>query len=291
MAWFYADGGRQVGPLEDAALDELVRTGVVRDDTLVWREGMPNWQPLSVARPRVTPPVAVSMPPAAQSVPPAATPMEATGFCSNCGRPLQPGQTVRVGNTVMCSNCGPSFGQPTSAYAQPAPTGFPGQPAVWANRAIGYIIDSLFVVVAMAAIYAVGIPVFSSIAGLGGLAGSQGLNGLGAVGSSIGVFGCCCMLALGPVATILVGLYNKVHLVSQRGYSVGQGVMKIKIVDGNGNLLTFQTALIRLLAQAGLSFIPFLGAVDLLWPLWDAQRQTLHDKAVGSFAINDPARQ
>jgi hypothetical protein len=46
-----------------------------------------------------------------------------------------------------------------------------------------------------------------------------------------------------------------------------------------------------LLAQAGLSFIPFLGAVDLLWPLWDAQRQTLHDKAVGSFAINDPARQ
>jgi uncharacterized RDD family membrane protein YckC len=283
MAWFYADGGKQVGPIEDAALDDLVRSGVVRDDTLVWREGMPNWQPLSVARPRPTPPVAAS-------IPPPAAPIEPTGFCSNCGRPLLPGQTAQVGNAVVCSTCAPALGHAPSAYT-PHPTGFPGQPAVWANRAIGYIIDSLFVVVAMAAIYAVGIPVFTSIAGLGGLAGSQGLNGLGAVGSSIGMFGCCCMLALGPVATILVGLYNKVHLVSQRGYSVGQGVMKIKIVDGNGNLLTFQTALIRLLAQAGLSFIPFLGAVDLLWPLWDAQRQTLHDKAVGSFAINDPARQ
>lgn len=209
--------------------------------------------------------------------------MEATGFCSNCGRPLQPGQTVQVGNAVVCSNCAPSFGHAPSAYT-PHPTGFPGQPAVWANRAIGYIIDSLFVGAAMAIVYAIGISVFGSLAGLGGTFNSQGLAGLGAMG-------CCCMLALVPVSTILVGLYNKVHLVSQRGYSVGQGVMKIKIVDGNGNLLTFQTALIRLLAQAGLSFIPFLGAIDLLWPLWDAQRQTLHDKAVGSFAINDPARQ
>ena len=46
--------------------------------------------------------------------------------------------------------------------------------------------------------------------------------------------------------------------------------------------------MIRLLAQAGLGFIPLLGALDLLWPLWDVQRQTLHDKAVGSFVINNP---
>ena len=44
MTWYYADAGRQVGPVEEAALDDLVRAGVVRDDTLVWRDGMPNWQ-------------------------------------------------------------------------------------------------------------------------------------------------------------------------------------------------------------------------------------------------------
>jgi hypothetical protein len=35
MNWYYADGGRQAGPVDETALDELVRQGVVRDDTLV----------------------------------------------------------------------------------------------------------------------------------------------------------------------------------------------------------------------------------------------------------------
>ena len=142
--------------------------------------------------------------------------------------------------------------------------------------------------IAMVLLVILGSVLFGSMIGLGSLGsmGSSDLNLLQGLGSS----GCCFMLALLPLATLGVGLYNKVYLISQRGYSIGQGVMKIKIVDGQGNKLTFGTALIRLLAQAGLSFIPFGGALDLLWPLWDAQRQTLHDKAVGSFAVNDTSR-
>ncbi len=98
------------------------------------------------------------------------------------------------------------------------------------------------------------------------------------------------MLALIPVASLGVGIYNKVYLISQRGYSIGQGVMKIKIVDGQGNKLTTGTAFIRLLAQVGLGIVPLGSFLDLLWPLWDDQRQTLHDKAVGGFAVNDTSR-
>jgi uncharacterized RDD family membrane protein YckC len=62
--------------------------------------------------------------------------------------------------------------------------------------------------------------------------------------------------------------------------------MKLKVVDVNGNLLTTGTALIRLLAQVALSFLPLVGPLlDLMWPLWDEKRQTLHDKAVGSFVL------
>ena len=43
MKWYYAEGGKQIGPVEESALDDLVRQGVVRDDTLVWREGMAAW--------------------------------------------------------------------------------------------------------------------------------------------------------------------------------------------------------------------------------------------------------
>ena len=39
-------------PLDDAALDRLIATGVVTPDTLVWKAGMADWQPLAQARPR-----------------------------------------------------------------------------------------------------------------------------------------------------------------------------------------------------------------------------------------------
>ena len=44
-----------------------------------------------------------------------------------------------------------------------------------------------------------------------------------------------------------------------------------------------------LLAHVGLSFLGPLGIIDLLWPLWDERRQTLHDKAVGCYVITNPA--
>ena len=51
MSWYYAQGGQQVGPIEEGELDELVRQGAVRGDTLVWREGMASWQPHGTLRP------------------------------------------------------------------------------------------------------------------------------------------------------------------------------------------------------------------------------------------------
>jgi uncharacterized RDD family membrane protein YckC len=50
MSWYYADGGKQMGPVEESALDGLVSAGVVRDDTLVWQEGMAAWQPHAAVR-------------------------------------------------------------------------------------------------------------------------------------------------------------------------------------------------------------------------------------------------
>jgi uncharacterized RDD family membrane protein YckC len=86
-----------------------------------------------------------------------------------------------------------------------------------------------------------------------------------------------------------VGLFNSVYLVAQRGFSIGQGIVKIKVVDSNGQLLTQVTAFIRLLVRVALSFVPALPLLDLLWPLWDVRRQTLHDKAVNCYVINNPS--
>ena len=62
--------------------------------------------------------------------------------------------------------------------------------------------------------------------------------------------------------------------------------MNLKVVDINGNLLSTGTAFIRLIARVALGFVPMVGPLlDLLWPLWDDKRQTLHDKAVGSYVL------
>jgi hypothetical protein len=48
--WYYSSDGQQQGPLDDVALDQLIANGVVNTDTFVWKEGMPEWTPLSQVR-------------------------------------------------------------------------------------------------------------------------------------------------------------------------------------------------------------------------------------------------
>lgn len=212
-------------------------------------------------------------------------------FCTKCGAPV---------SGSFCGVCGTLAQQapPPPAAAPPVPpapapyyaSGLPPAPvgapvwdyATWATRVIGYLIDSLLVSVVLAVLLILAVTVFGGIIGLGGSLRWEGLQGVGATG-------CCCLFSLLPLAILLIGLWNKVYLVAQRGYSVGQGVVKIKVVDAQGQLLSQGTALIRLLAHVGLSFLPFGGVIDLLWPLWDDRRQTLHDKAVGCYVISNPA--
>jgi hypothetical protein len=73
MTWYYALGNERQGPIDDAALDRLIAAGTVTPDTLVWRAGMADWQPLAQARPRTTPVPIVPAPPAAITPTPAAT--------------------------------------------------------------------------------------------------------------------------------------------------------------------------------------------------------------------------
>lgn len=50
MQWYYAEQGQQKGPIEESSLVDLVNSGVIRDDTLVWHEGLANWQTYGTAR-------------------------------------------------------------------------------------------------------------------------------------------------------------------------------------------------------------------------------------------------
>ena len=65
MDWYYAVEGRQVGPIPEAEFSRLVAGGMITPDTLVWRQGMAQWQTygtLGVAAAVVTPGAGVAPP-------------------------------------------------------------------------------------------------------------------------------------------------------------------------------------------------------------------------------------
>jgi uncharacterized RDD family membrane protein YckC len=201
-------------------------------------------------------------------------------YCPKCGASVAAG-------LAFCPTCGanlqtstPQQPPPVSpVYAAPSYAASP-QPALrvwdyatWGTRAIGYIIDALLVGAGMALLYFV---VGATLTSMFHFAGGREASG------TI----CCMMIMLFPLATFVVGIYNSVYLIAQRGYSIGQGVVKVMVVDGAGNLLTTGSAWIRLLVRVAFGFVPFLPLLDLLWPLWDVRRQTLHDKAVNCYVIN-----
>ncbi|MBM4195373.1 MAG: DUF4339 domain-containing protein, partial [Gemmatimonadetes bacterium] len=91
MDWFYSDAGQQKGPVTSEQLSQLVAQGVIRADTLVWRDGMAAWQPYSqVSDPSL---------PQAQA---------AKVICSQCGQMFESDQTFRHGDFDVCGDCTPS---------------------------------------------------------------------------------------------------------------------------------------------------------------------------------------
>lgn len=51
MNWYYALNGQQQGPVPESEIASLAAAGTLKPDTLIWSEGLADWQPLSQALP------------------------------------------------------------------------------------------------------------------------------------------------------------------------------------------------------------------------------------------------
>lgn len=59
--WFYSTGDKQQGPVTEVHFKSLIQNNVITPDTLVWKEGMAEWLPLSALNIVIeTPPPAVA---------------------------------------------------------------------------------------------------------------------------------------------------------------------------------------------------------------------------------------
>jgi hypothetical protein len=112
MDWYYSEAGRQVGPVAEGAFEELVRIGKVTGETLVWRDGLPNWQVYRTLRPAAAPPQvpapAPPPPPAAGGAPPV---IGTAASCAECGYLFPNGEMISYGDVWVCARCKPVFFQ------------------------------------------------------------------------------------------------------------------------------------------------------------------------------------
>jgi uncharacterized RDD family membrane protein YckC len=44
MPWYYANNDQRLGPVSDSEFARLAREKTIREDTLVWQHGMPDWK-------------------------------------------------------------------------------------------------------------------------------------------------------------------------------------------------------------------------------------------------------
>jgi len=107
MKWFYVENGQQAGPVEESQLQELIQSGKLRGDTLVWHEGMGAWQPFSA----VCPPEFAAAVGATSSGTSAPTGDTTEAVCVECNNIFRKEDMIRHKEVYVCANCKPLFMQ------------------------------------------------------------------------------------------------------------------------------------------------------------------------------------
>jgi len=135
MTWYYSDGVKQFGPVPEAELLELRRSGVVTADTLIWREGMANWTRYQEAGPAVNlegvPPIENAPP--LIPVPPGLRSDRPEAVCAECGKIFPKDEMIGHGAGYVCATCKPIFVQKLSEGARMGSAGSP-----WRFRYAGF---------------------------------------------------------------------------------------------------------------------------------------------------------
>jgi uncharacterized RDD family membrane protein YckC len=89
------------------------------------------------------------------------------------------------------------------------------------------------------------------------------------------------------LSALVVIIYGTALIGSRRGQTPGMRALRLRVVDATtGGPITYARALGRALVEYALLValvVPWV--IDMLFPLWDPRRQTLHDKALTTVVL------
>lgn len=276
-SWYYVDSsGQQQGPVSAAVIAGHARQGKLSEDSLLWREGLPSWVPLSALRTEL-------------GLPPAAAPAPAHPTAESAEEP----QAARA-HTASAQADPPAAPAPTQPYAPPsARLEVPEHhramrdadvvPAGFLRRWAALFIDYLILGIAYQIIQ-VFVGIFAAVGAASMLSGDP-------TGSAL--FGIV-FIGLGLLYFVMAGLYFSLMESSAKQATVGKMALGIKVTDMAGRRLGFGHALGRWVAAA-LSYLTLW--IGFLMAAFTERKRALHDfvadtQVVDRWAYTDyPERQ
>ena len=249
MEWYYADGKSKVGPISKEELRSLVQAKKIGSKTLVWRQGMKDWQELGkLAKKRE------------RSDQPAHTAaVTDQAACSECGRTFSKEEMISFENAKVCANCKPAFIQKIKEGVSVA--GIMEYAGFWI-RCGAIIIDGIILWAAQMVVYA--------IFGIITAAVMPSMSG-NPVNSSFFI-----------ISQLMITLFSfaisagyDIWFVGRFGATPGKMACKIKIVVPDGGRVSYSRALGRHFAKWISSMILGIG---FLMAAFDDEKRTLHDR-------------
>lgn len=248
MIWYYVDAGQQAGPVSEEQLEALRASGKVTDDTLVWREGLAEWQPLRQARPAVAGPaqsVYVSNPTFPATSGPGAV-------CAECGRMFDINDMIRHGDAYICAGCKPIFMQKLAEGAK-IDTGLLNYAGFWI-RAAAKIVDGIILgVVLMVPIF---IAAFSTAQG----GDPEALEKI---------------ILISQLGYYLIWMAYTVFFLGKYGATPGKMVCKIKVVMSDGSPVSYGRATGRFFAEVLSGMVCYIGYLMVAFD--KTEHRALHD--------------
>ncbi len=267
MNWYYVEAGEQAGPVNDAQLQGMVQSGRIQSDTLIWREGMPDWLPyrevMPAARPAEAPvPKVVSPVPAAvvsAPVPSASSEPVPEAVCAQCSNMFPVDQMNFASGSYFCTNCRPAPAGAKPAVVRPGEMEYAG---FW-TRFCALFIDGLVIGVLFGVLAVGGVAVLGAV-------GKNSAAALSIVPLLCGLLGCCLPLLY---ETIMIGTY---------GATLGKMACKVRIVTADGGKVSYLRAFARNLSRILSSAFCFIGYIIAAF---DSEKRTLHDRICCTRAI------
>jgi len=241
MSLYYANGDRQVGPINKSQLQALIKAKTVTAQTLVWQPGMSDWEELGRFVKRRHP----------SETKPADQPAKRAA-CAECGEMVAEEDMIRYKELRVCAACKPTLVQKIKEGVTVA--GALDYAGFW-RRLGALMLDGFIMWVVNMILY---VPMIFVAAG-------SGEDPTVAVTFQLVIMFLQILLAA-AYATWFVGKY---------GATPGKMAFKMKIVTSDGDKVTYGRALGRHFATmiSGMTML-----IGYLMAAFDEQKRTLHDR-------------